>query len=438
MININNSQMRAISFFICVSYSVNVTAAVAINDNGTKTAASGTASITGSSGGAATTASQNAIAMTGDADYNAIDTSKFTLESIYGKDGNYSGGIFGFGVETSAKTYSQNANSNGSVSPGQQAYKSGAYTLGMINFLAANKSASRGTQAFGINSNAFGQGAQANGYVANALGQQATASGSASNAIGLLASATGQGSIAIGLNSNASNTDTISLGTLSDSIGKSSVSIGSQSKATNDGDVAIGYQSTTKSVINNNGISLGNKNYSFAGADATSAMAIGNRQLQQVAAGEISELSTDAVNGSQLNAAISFSQENESKINKNSANIAANKADADTRFDSQGKLISNNTDAIGKNTTAITANTSAISKNSDTIAANKADADTRFDSQGKLISNNTSAIAVNTDAIDKMNIDINTNTSTINKNSNNITANKIDTDTKLGALGNRV
>lgn len=102
--------LKAMSCFLFTCYSFSASAAVAINDTGTTTQASGTASRNGSSGGAPTTASQNGIAMTGDADYNVIDTSKFTLESIYGTDNNHTGGIFGFGVETSAKTYSQYAN----------------------------------------------------------------------------------------------------------------------------------------------------------------------------------------------------------------------------------------------------------------------------------------------------------------------------------------
>lgn len=88
-------------------------------------------------------------------------------------------------------------------------------------------------------------------------------------------------------------------------------------------------------------------------------------KISGVAAGEVKEGSTDAVNGSQLKGV-------ENKADKNAENIQKN------------------TDAIAKNTEAISKNTENIQKNSDAIAEN-----------AKNIQKNTEAIAKNTEDISK-------------------------------------
>ena len=92
-----------------------------------------------------------------------------------------------------------------------------------------------------------------------------------------------------------------------------------------------------------------------------------NGKISGVAAGEISETSTDAINGSQLN------QTNE--------NVAA-----------LDKRVTDNETAIKQNANAIAANKEAIEKNANDIATNKAN-----------IEKNTNDIATNTQNIDKLN-----------------------------------
>lgn len=109
-------------------------------------------------------------------------------------------------------------------------------------------------------------------------------------------------------------------------------------------------------------------------------------KISGVAAGEVKEGSTDAVNGSQLKGV-------ENKADKNAENIQKN------------------TDAIVKNTEAISKNTENIQKNSDAIAKN-----------AENIQKNTDAIAKNTKAIAKNTEDISKNTEAIGKLDERVTS----------------
>jgi autotransporter adhesin len=95
--------------------------------------------------------------------------------------------------------------------------------------------------------------------------------------------------------------------TLADSqpIGVNSVAIGPTAIANNAGDVAIGYNSVSGTTTAVAGTTIGGTAYSFAGANpAGGAFSVGSvgaeRQIQNVAAGQLTSASTDAVNGSQL------------------------------------------------------------------------------------------------------------------------------------------
>lgn len=102
-------------------------------------------------------------------------------------------------------------------------------------------------------------------------------------------------------------------------------------------------------------------------------------KISGVAAGEVKEGSTDAVNGSQLKGV-------ENKADKNAENIQKN-TDA---IDKNTEAIDKNTKDISKNAEAISKNTENIQKNSEAIAEN-----------AKNIQKNTEAIAKNTEDISK-------------------------------------
>ncbi|WP_425480310.1 YadA-like family protein [Dyella tabacisoli] len=91
-----------------------------------------------------------------------------------------------------------------------------------------------------------------------------------------------------------------STGTDSTATGANSVAIGQSAVATNANDVALGSNSATTATTAVSGATIGGTAYTFAGATPTAALSVGGRQIQNVAAGQLSGTSTDAVNGSQL------------------------------------------------------------------------------------------------------------------------------------------
>ena len=188
-------------------------------------------------------------------------------------------------------------------------------TRGVGSAIAMGKTAN----ATGFATIAVGQGANASFDTATAIGLEAKASkedaiatGSKANASGNFAIATGSGaassahgSIATGFNSNASANAAIATGIQSKATAENSVAIGLNSSASINDSVALGSKSVTTAAVNVasatvNGVTYGN----FAGSQPKSVVSVGKkgeeRQVQNVAAGQINETSTDAVNGSQL------------------------------------------------------------------------------------------------------------------------------------------
>ncbi len=153
---------------------------------------------------------------------------------------------------------------------------------------------------------AIGKGASALGGDAVAQGSNASASGLGAVAQGSDATASGGYSVAQGASAQASGAASIAIGDSSSAQAKNAVAIGSKAVASSTGDVALGSGSTTSSAIATKGVVLNGHSYAFAGTAPTSTVSVGSagneRTVTNVAAGRLSETSTDAVNGSQLHA----------------------------------------------------------------------------------------------------------------------------------------
>ena len=177
----------------------------------------------------------------------------------------------------------------------------------------------KGANATGFATIAVGQGAKASfdtataiGYLASASKEDAIATGSKANASGHFSVATGSGSassgygsIATGLNSNASASAAIATGTKSNASGASSIAIGANANASVNNSVALGDGAVTTAAVNVASATVNDVTYgNFAGSQPKSVVSVGKkgeeRQVQNVAAGQINSDSTDAINGSQL------------------------------------------------------------------------------------------------------------------------------------------
>ena len=209
------------------------------------------------------------------------------------------------------------------VGPYAQANKEAAIAMGSNATAAESNSVAVGQTATAANNNAIAVGTKTEARGDNAIGIGAYAESTAARAtaIGVLTKATGAGSFAGGASAQATGENSVAIGgaqdgTLGNKAGTAAkatadnaVSIGTNATASIKDSVALGSNSTTSSFAPTNTATVGTLTYSgFAGN--TSALGDGavvsvgkagsERQIQNVAAGRLSNTSTDAVNGSQL------------------------------------------------------------------------------------------------------------------------------------------
>ena len=218
-----------------------------------------------------------------------------------------------------------NASGNGATAIGGVTSASG-YLSTSVGYLS--KSAESGSFAGGARANANGSGAisigmnststntnsTALGAFANAAGPHSTALGvNASTATGAWyslasgssAKASANYAMASGHTANASAEAAISLGANTTASQVNAVALGANATASHINAVALGSDSSTKEAVARNEATVNGVYYSgFAANNAASVVSLGDakkeRQLVNVAAGEISATSTDAINGSQL------------------------------------------------------------------------------------------------------------------------------------------
>ena len=153
------------------------------------------------------------------------------------------------------------------------------------------------TQALGVNSMALGNASQASGESSIALGSTSEASEQNAIALGQGSIASKVNSIALGSNSLSSGENAIALGEGSAAGGSNSLAFGSQSRANGNDSVAIGVGAA---AATDNSVAIG----AGSTTDASNTVSVGNsttkRKIANMAAGAISNTSTDAINGSQL------------------------------------------------------------------------------------------------------------------------------------------
>ena len=191
--------------------------------------------------------------------------------------------------------------SNYALSMGYMAKANGLYSLAMgAGSATSNDNAiaiGNKTQALGVNSTALGNASQASGESSIALGSTSEASEQNAIALGQGSIASKVNSIALGSNSLSSGKNAIALGEGSAAGGSNSLAFGSQSRANGNDSVAIGVGAA---AATDNSVAIG----AGSTTDASNTVSVGNsatkRKIVNMAAGAISNTSTDAINGSQL------------------------------------------------------------------------------------------------------------------------------------------
>lgn len=184
------------------------------------------------------------------------------------------------------------------------------------------------------NTIAIGNGAYANGVSSMALGRTNTVNGDDTVVVGANNGTVSAGQSAVvgynnkvqgsykemfafGSNNTVQNQGATVLGSHGQAVAVDSLALGNNTLADVQNSVALGTNSTTEETVSTSHIYINGEKYDFAGDVADSTVSIGannkagnsgilnyKRTLTNVAAGRVDGTSTDAINGSQLNAVI--------------------------------------------------------------------------------------------------------------------------------------
>ena len=240
---------------------------------------------------------------------------------------------------------------------GQDSTVTGFYSLAVGRY----------TFASGSTSMAMGYDASAKGNYAVAMGRKVIADGT-STAIGHHAVAT-NGGLAIGSQDNDASKDKTTASA------SGAVAIGKNTQSTLKGAVALGSDSTTATnATKQESITINGITYNFAGATSDTGMQVSvgaagkERQIKNVAAGEVSATSTDAINGSQLFAIASQIKPIQyfavnSSVADNKDNTGATGSDS-VAIGPKAKAQAVSSIALGNNATAAGGNSIAIGNTS--------------------------------------------------------------------------
>ncbi|EFO1266826.1 adhesin [Escherichia albertii] len=209
---------------------------------------------------------------------------------------------------------SAHANSDYAMALGKDTNANGLYSLA-IGY--NSKTSKDNAIALGANSKADGTDSLALGRLSVASAANAIAMGAdteaAENAtaIGFNANAIGKSSLALGDNANANNTNAIAIGqgSVADKVG--SIALGSNSKSAGENAIALGNSSNAggknslafgfgATANGDNAVAIGAN--SSAGADNTVSVDSSSlkRKIVNMGNGDINNVSSDAINGSQL------------------------------------------------------------------------------------------------------------------------------------------
>lgn len=327
--------------------------------------------------------------------------------NVMAADNNFIGGTENT-VTNNAKSvgivgYQNTVGGNNAVAFGENNVASGTNS-----FVGGNDSKATGRNSFAYGSHAealteytyaIGSQARTSAYDAIAIGNGAYVSGVSSVAIGRTNNLTGENSVVIGANNKdikgnqstvigynnkmAGDMEQTIIGANSETSGQGSMAIGTHTQATaidavalgnnaiadRANAVAIGTNSVTDDAVGVEGITINGTKHIFAGEQPASVVSFGakgragyggvtqyNRQLQNVSAGRVEADSLDAINGSQLFAAIDEIETNAKAINNNKTAIIKtqnNLKDLAVGVQMLGDIVQDNATNISNNTKAI-------------------------------------------------------------------------------------
>lgn len=189
-----------------------------------------------------------------------------------------------------------------------------------------------------------------------------------------------QEQVVIGANSETAGQGATVVGTHGKATAWDAYAIGNNTVADKSNSVALGTNSVTDDAVPTHQVVLNGVTHVFAGDNPQSVVSVGskdragfggvkyyNRQITNVAAGQVDAASTDAINGSQLYAAYDEIASMGAKLVKHDKDIKC----LNIRVDRNVNNIKNNTDAINRHETVINNHATIINNHSEVLKSHE-------------------------------------------------------------------
>lgn len=189
-----------------------------------------------------------------------------------------------------------------------------------------------------------------------------------------------QEQVVIGANSETAGQGATVVGTHGKATAWDAYAIGNNTIADKSNSVALGTNSVTDNPVPTQQVVLNGVTHVFAGENPQSVVSVGskdragfggvkyyNRQITNVAAGQVDAASTDAINGSQLYAAYDEIASMGAKLVKHDKDIKC----LNIRVDRNVNNIKNNTDAINRHETVINNHATIINNHSELLQSHE-------------------------------------------------------------------
>lgn len=327
---------------------------------------------------------------------NTISTTS-TSSAVWGFQNNIdANNALAFGTNNTVTGENGFAGGNNATAAGRNSFAFGSHAESLVEYTVAIGNQARVSS---YDSVAIGNGAFVSGESSVALGRTNNVTGENSVAIGANNGTVAGGQSAVigynnkigadkeqlvfGSNSESNGQGALVFGTHAKAVAMDAVAFGNNTIADKPNAVAIGTNSVTDDAVGVDGITINGTRHVFAGEQPASVVSFGskaragaggvtqyNRQLTNVSAGQISADSLDAVNGSQLFAAIDEIETNAKQINNNKTAIIKtqnNLKDLAVGVQMLGDVVNDHEQAIADHTTAIANNTNRINGNTSAI-----------------------------------------------------------------------
>ena len=313
-----------------------------------------------------------------------------TSSAVWGFQNNIdANNALAFGTNNTVTGENGFAGGNNATAAGRNSFAFGSHAESLVEYTVAIGNQARVSS---YDSVAIGNGAFVSGESSVVLGRTNNVTGADTVVVGANNGTVAGGQSAVvgynnkigadkeqlvfGSNSESNGQGALTFGTHAKSLATDAVAFGNNTIADRANAVAIGTNSVTDDAVGVDGITINGTRHVFAGEQPASVVSFGsksragaggvtqyNRQLTNVSAGQISADSLDAINGSQLYAAIDEIETNAKQIAKNKQNIK----DVAIGLNMLGDVVNDHEQAIAGNTTAIANNTNRINGNTNAI-----------------------------------------------------------------------